>query len=736
MDIVPPKVEFRYLPRLSETAMQVGLPPWEFQPATQIPEAVRTDKKARDAWINSPKTNHYVYSGVEGVNPNLRVSKPKRDGGGNPPLYLNYLVADYDHPSTLDDVKAAASACNFPPAWAEKTLSGNWRLLWLFEKPMRVPSYSFVAHFLKKFEDFAFSVALLPGLDKNAFTAPERLWTNSCEWVSLDGKPIPAAITEGWLIRAASSFSFSKREFGPSIPLDKVLPRLREKYPRLANWPGQFTVGSHGPTFWIPESNSPKSATVQANGLFSFADHAAKSFYSWSELLGADFVKSYESERLSAASADLFYDGNSFWRCGEDGIWRSEERTNVYLQLAVERGLSKKVPKDESVSECDRALHTIITQNRVDEVLPAVFHPSGFFIERTSGKRILNTARIRVLEPADAKTVWGESGRFPFISRWLDTIFSPTALSVLLSWVYRGYSAAYRQSPVAGQIMFIAGPPGVGKTLLNTKVFGALFGGFADAANWLLSETTFNSELLSVGYWTVDDSSPASDSGRHKKWTFALKKMSANREFVFNEKYKKGGMTVWLGRICVTLNQDEDSIRLLPDLDATILDKLQLLQTEKVNFKFPENVEEIITQELPWFASWLLDYKIPEELVGDARFGIKATADPVLVESSRLNSVTAGFEELLGIWRKEYFYDNPSKDYWEGSATELFLSLVTDAARSAAIRSLTSERLGRHLSALVNKGLTWVTRQPNATGVRVWRVWKNNACETPAEVAA
>jgi hypothetical protein len=86
-----------YLKNLSSQATYSDVLPWVFVPTSPIPEIVRTNKKARDEWINRPTTEHHVYTPFEGLNSNLRISKLRTDGEGNPPRSAKYFAADYDN---------------------------------------------------------------------------------------------------------------------------------------------------------------------------------------------------------------------------------------------------------------------------------------------------------------------------------------------------------------------------------------------------------------------------------------------------------------------------------------------------------------------------------------------------------------------------------------------------------------------------------------------------------------
>src|SRR5215469_9591944 len=94
------------LKNLSSQSITCGELPWKFIPEGGIPEEARKNKKFRDAWINAPATVHQAYTFNEGVNPNLRISRERNDGGGNPLHAIHALVSDYDSAQPEEKVLA------------------------------------------------------------------------------------------------------------------------------------------------------------------------------------------------------------------------------------------------------------------------------------------------------------------------------------------------------------------------------------------------------------------------------------------------------------------------------------------------------------------------------------------------------------------------------------------------------------------------------------------------------
>lgn len=711
----------RYLKRLSDSQLYTDVLPWDFEPATPIPDEVRKDKKARDAWINNPKTEHHVWTGWEGINPLARISKPKKDGSGNPPHALHTIAGDYDHPASLELVMELARKMPIVPNWIEQTLSGHWRYVWLLEKPIRVPSYSFAVHFLKHFSEFAFDPARgMMGFDKPAWEAPERLWTNGCMWYCLNETPISEEVATGWLLKAYSKFEFSQREFGFNIPLEKVKEEMEKKYPEFASWPGEFALGEHGPTFWVPESRSPKSATVYENGMRTFSENASKTFYSWSDLLGAAFVKDYQARSAGEAAKDIYFDGKSYWRPFVDGQWMDEDLTTLSRHLIVERGVSSKAESGEA-SELSTVLNFITSHQRVIKAVPAIFKPSGLNI--VCGRRTLNTSTVRVMQPAEGTAIWGPLGQLPQISAFIDTLPGTEHQKlVALAWFCHAYQGAYNLTPNAGQVMFMVGGVQAGKTFLSRQIFGKIMGGFAEAGNWLLGNTAFNSELFYSPWWAMDDSDASSDPNKRRVFSAAIKRIAANREFQFNEKFKAAAMTEWMGRCFITMNGDEESLRMLPDLDEGNLDKIMIIRTKDAkDVKVPRDMKAL-QAELPWFARWCLDWEIPAYLLGDARFGVKSFHEAEMLEDARQTCPQSGFADILEIWRAEYFTDNPELEYWQGTPAALLMAILANPARQAALGRKSPDAVSRALGGMFAKGYPGLLKGPRTTGTALWRL--------------
>ena len=673
----------RYLRNLSSTETFEGNP-WEFTKLELVPPNCIEDKAARTTWANLPTTDFMFYSGFVALNANSRVSEAGGKDGDTAPREMRAFVGDYDAKFTEQEIESAIARMDIKPNWVERSLSGNWRLVWIFAVPILISSRNFAVFLLKNIHEFL-PIKELSNLDVG-YMEPSRYYTNGCQWRQVNPEPIPHGQVCGWLVKLCRSYSWKDFEPGVTIPADVVAARFRElkdKYPRFKEWEGDFVLGAQGPTFWVDGSTSNKSAIVQENGMKTFSHHAnamGKGWWSWSELLGADWVKRFEENRIGTAVKDIYFDGKDYAVRRESGRWDILNKDNIQNEMIVMRGLSREVSKKkgERFSEVEAAFAHIHNEHRVKAHASFAFFPKGRIT--FNGFDYLNTHTRDAMSPAEGKAVWGPEGQFPWISSFYDGFFAtPDQLPFYLSWASYFYRGCYLRELTLGHAIYIAGPVACGKTFSNRKIIGPIVGGFAEAASHLLGETQFNSQLFDYGFHLVDDTAVAANSQLYKKFCESVKKNVANNEKECNEKFRVGGVIGSRARMGITCNLDSES-QVYPDLDADMKDKVMMFRVKAPDKNFPpyKELEEILARELPWFCRFLMDYEVPEQCRStnheDARFGgIKPYHDPTLVTSAQQSSRTSNFAEVLVSWMREYFTKmEPEAHVWKGSVLDLY----------------------------------------------------------------
>lgn len=713
----------RFLKNLSSYIAESGFP-WEFRNTAGIPPKVRADKKERAKWITNPSTSHCVYSLIEGLNASARITSSRGQSEGNPAFLCHGFAADFDVPVSENFIAEGLERSPFLPNYMEKTLSGNVRLLWLIDSPVRFVSHTFAVVFLKYVSTALQLEKIVPGFDRAAFEDPARYYTNSGEWFQVSDKKLSADLATGWQVKVSEQIVWSGREFGECLDLAKVAPLLAKRYPRFAEWPGDFALGAQGPTFWVEDSVSPKSAIVRETGIQTFASHASKPFYSWSELIGESEVAAKKAQEIGQVVNGIHYDGKSYYRVIPEGLWVPSSKDDLIGHLKVTCGVSAKVDKSR-VSDVDRAVQYIQDYQRVTGAAPFAFQPAGIIM--VNRRKFLNIHTRRVVSPADEKAVWGPAGGMPTLSKFFDGFFDPIIqLDYFLSWASYAYRSFYLLSPRSGHSVIISGPPNIGKSFLNTGIMPALFGGMEDARAYLMGEDDFGAELFDVGYWPIDDSTAAHDHISHKKFSEMTKRMVANRTFRYHAKFQQATSVVWQGRICITCNRDEESLRIIPELEMSNREKLMLFRTAStppIDFLDQTQMEHVIEREIAVFARYLLDFELPEHCRGDVRFGVQHYHEPSLVESAEQSSYYSAFYQILHDWRENFFVVYPKQEYWEGTALQLQKSILMLCPEiQLAMRPYSVDAIARALAVLKNRGSA--IECFSKEGIRIWRIKK------------
>jgi len=691
---------------------------FEVEPWTSelvVPGFAASDPEKYSIWKKKPTTKYCFFTGFVGEEDFLRVTK------ANPPAEIRAYVIDYDTPWSPEKEKLMWEEWTSPylPTHISKTYSNRIRMVFMLDRPVRLGSLPLVKEHLKIAAKEMKLDQILPGFD-SAFFDPSQYYALGHEWQVLDNNPLRAELAYKWLFEAGNRIQWNQNDADFNIPLDRVAEEVENQFPGA--WPGKFEAGARGPTFWDQQGGhkSLDSAIVRESGMQAF--NMPKAFYSWREILGSRFVDEFEIDRGARIKENIFYDGQNFWLEGVNSRWEHHNKEMMKMNLAVDYGLERKIPRGAKCSEIERVIREITKHNRIEQVLPFVQHPPGRIT--LNGASILNTCTTKALTPAESVNGWGD--QFPWIAEFLDQYFSadhPEQKEHFLAWWRRFYRSGLELKPTSGQAMYHCGPAGTGKNVMNTLLVGPSVGGFADAKAYLVDNNRFTGNILTKACWVINDSTATSSYESHSRFSAQVKALVANDYHVFDEKYIKAGQVTWLGRLIISTNLDAESMRMLPELEGTILDKLMLLQVAGHQLPFPEKLEETTRKELPFFLCWLYNSETPSELY-DRRFGVKTLHHPALLKAGVEQGVTHSFLETLVMFLDNYRRqdNNHDKKSWEGTASELFASMGMDGAITAPlIRKLSNTQVGRRLGQLQSQGYP-IERSDSRT--RLGHVWK------------
>lgn len=690
--------------------------PWGFQPTENITQEIRESKAARQNWYRSEATQHNFFSGIEGINPNVRVSK------NNPPQAIHAFSADFDVPISKSKAAYAVEQMRIKPSWLGDSLGGGLHVLWLLERPIRVRGdWALTVELLTRAKHWL-ELDLLPGVDGPAFVLPSQYYCNGCAWTSTHQGAAPAAAVQAFFFSVVAGMKRGGSGLA-EIPIDVLEKALREKWPSF-DWPEAFAFESQGPSFWIEGSTSARSAIVKKDGIFSFAAHAAQPFYSWADLLGNEFVAKYRDQNIHDTTADIFYDGDKYWR-KVNARWAACGKPEIELEFRC-RHVSNRAEKGE-VSRMDQCFQFIHNQQRIDHVGPHVLFPEGVIV--LHGETALNTVKNRIIQPMEGRYAWEMD--FGFLAKLLDKLFDPAdQLPHFLAWWKYFYECALHQRPEPGQNVFFMGGTGVGKTLTSREVFGGTFGGGIDASQYLLEGSNFNSEFMERAVWCVDDDTVSEDPKKQSKFAIKLKKIAANTDHNYNRKFVAGGSVQWIGRVICTSNLDAISSQILGPLDQSIKDKTSLFRcAHEPGFVFPsrEECRQRTAEELPKFLRWLLDWPVPEYIRRDARFGFQSHHNETLLALSLQNSPASLLKEILLHVFTAHFQANPDAKIWTGPLQNLITLIVcTNPVAGESVHKMSHPALMRYLTLIEKEEAIRITTTVGKFNVKMLTFYRED----------
>jgi hypothetical protein len=280
------------------------------------------------------------------------------------------------------------------------------------------------------------------------------------------------------------------------------------------------------------------------------------------------------------------------------------------------------------------------------------------------------------------------------------------------------------KQPRPGQFVALVGPRGCGKNLVQERIITPMFGGrVAKPTKFFNEQTNFNSDLVGAEHWMLSDETPARDMESRRAFGNHIKGVAAIGEVRTEAKFGHPVVLRPFRRGTVSLNDEDENIRTLPEMEESIVDKIMLFKCNVV--KLPrasgEEIEKAIAEQLPaWTYHILYEHEIREELK-DERFGIKAYHHPAVLEALEKTSLERQF--LAEIDRDQPFHcEKSGKWFWQGTAADAqrYLEDLYNSPQAAQRKRLeilikNSHKSGRRLSDLANKMPARVTRARGKT---------------------
>lgn len=223
-------------------------------------------------------------------------------------------------------------------------------------------------------------------------------------------------------------------------------------------------------------------------------------------------------------------------------------------------------------------------------------------IQEFSGRRLLimNGPKIVASQERD----------WPILRNFFETLFPDVCQRhSFLAWLAhcrRALISGYRrQSPA----LALVGDRGNGKSLLISVINRCLGGRSASAYRYLSGATPFNSDVIGAELLVVDDEAASTDFRTRLKHSQIIKALLFAESVRLEAKGVDAITVAPIQALVMAVNSDPQHIRVLPEIDTSMEDKIVLISTDRgelpADLRGSSRLEEVLTQETPGFLHYL-----------------------------------------------------------------------------------------------------------------------------------
>jgi hypothetical protein len=315
-----------------------------------------------------------------------------------------------------------------------------------------------------------------------------------------------------------------------------------------------------------------------------------------------------------------------------------------------------------------------------------------------------------------------------FLMRLLATE-DPDQFLNFLSWLHRARSAVIKGRRTQIPALVIAGGAGDGKSLAIEIVRRALGGRSANAYKYFSGQTRFNGDLVGAELLFVDDDAAAKDHGSRAAFAQFLKATLFAGSVAAEGKGANAIQCAPVQAVMISVNSDPQHLRVLPELDDTMRDKIILLKSSPSPLPPElagrmELIQDRLTEDLPGFLHEV-DNLDPTEWTNPQTGRLRCHWNRGLLEALESLSPERRLWELI----EDELGNAFGGIEWTGTASQLETELTCQEAKNpVAARSVLKwsgacgvylSRLAKHPDSPVQ--LAGLTRETRVQQYRIYR---------------
>lgn len=422
-----------------------------------------------------------------------------------------------------------------------------------------------------------------------------------------------------------------------------------------------------------------------------------------------------DSEKMDPVS-EFFYDGaRYFMDTGLEYVPMDQKSVARHMKCW---GLNR--------DEIDAAICQIQIHRHINYAGPLAGHQRG--LHTAGGVKLLATVSPEVIK--------AKSGSWDTLCSVLtglleDPEIGKVQLDTFFSWLKIARESLLTNRRRPGQAIAFAGPRGSGKSLLIDITELALGGRRANPYAYFTGRTNFNGDLAGAELLAVDDEAGSTDIRSRRTLAANIKACLFSGAVRIEGKNKTAFTFRPCWRMLVALNDEPESLLVLPPITEDIGDKIILFRCHKKPLPMPAHTLDErdafftkLRSELPGLLDWLEKWEVPTHL-REERCGVKAYHHPAIFHGLHELSPEGQLIGLVDAANEAGVLPLP----WAGTATELkgILCHCPQTARDAE-KQLGSwpPATGSYLGRLEGER---VERLPKKDGIQRWRVLPSVAVE-------
>jgi hypothetical protein len=409
------------------------------------------------------------------------------------------------------------------------------------------------------------------------------------------------------------------------------------------------------------------------------------------EITFASLVYQAGLHGFSGAVRRFFYNGRSFCMKSPSGFIPLPAESPVRQHLRI---LGVPTQKQAEV------LCSIREQQLVSYIGPVAGLPAG--LHECNGDKVLVTRGPTIIE--------GRAGNDTFVrdnlAGLLDDPDHPQQLQTFLDWLAHCRKAVMSGKRVQTPVVALTGRRGNGKSFCIEIIKRCLGGRSAKAYRFMSGDSPFNADLVGSELLVVDDDAASKDHRSRMALTQNIKANFFSGSFRLEAKGRDAIECFPVQALVMAVNEDPDHLRVLPELEESMEDKIHLFKTRSA--PIPQGLDfagigEQLTRSLPAFL-YELDQR---DICGayDERKRLKCFWHPEVLEALEYLSPDRQLLELIHqCWSVTEEIRQNGK--WVGVASELESKLTEYGSSTAnSARRLLSwqNACGTYLGRLADK---------------------------------